>query len=573
MSVEEHSSDVDKGDRKSTAPGSLRPRTTKEWLSKMDNIRAFLHPRISLLTSLRWVPALLFLAALVTVTLVACGGGSSEQPLNEAVAVMAGTPESTEGVQIQKGQEVTVEEYAEAMEEIVAAREERIEAAAEGVLFGALFSRDELERIGSLETSESWSDEDVEFTSDFAETILRALTGLYGDFFTITRDSLDEISSLKPPEHLSDLHGDYVAASREILPLVQDFLEGVQDVDTDIGNREELANFMAALDSGPSDVEDLEERAEGACLELEGQLEAQLERTVSICDPDAAGATSAEPVFEPAPTAAAAVPEPTVTPTRELIPAPDATSAETDRDALIALFNATDGPNWTNNDNWLSDEPIGQWYGVETDSGRVVGVALSDNGLNGEIPPKLGQLSNLEYLELENNQLSGNIPPELGRISFLFLLVLHSNDLSGEIPAELGQLSDLAWLDLYTNQLSGNIPPELGRLSYLEGLVLNDNRLSGDIPAELGQLSNLQHLRLDMNNLTGTIPAELGQLSNLDYLDLSDNDLTGEIPAELGQLSLLTGLYVARNELGGCVPGALGNVDENDLGELGLPSC
>lgn len=537
----------------------------------MDNIRTFLQRGLLLPTSLRWLPALLFLVALCPATLVACGdgGGSTELPSNEEFT--AGT---SERVQMPQGAELTTEEYAEAMEEIAASREEEIEVAGEGVLFGALFSADTVERIGSLETSETWSDEDVEFAKDFAETMLRALTSLFSDFLRITRDSLDEMSSLEPPEHLSDLHGNYVATSREVLQLAQEFVDGIQDTDTNVENQEQLASFFEAVDSlesGPSDAEDLGERAERACLELEDQLEAELERDVNICDAEAADATSAEPALEPAPTAAAL--EPAITPTRELIPAPDSTSAETDREALIALYNATDGPNWTNNNNWLSDEPIGEWYGVETEDGRVVGLALSENGLNGEIPPVLGQLFNLEYLELDTNQLSGNIPPELGRLSHLFVLVLHSNDLSGEIPTELGQLSDLVWLDLYTNQLSGNIPPELGRLSYLEGLVLDDNRLSGEIPAELGQLSNLEHLPLFGNNLTGAIPAELGQLSRLDYLDLSDNDLTGEIPAELGQLSLLTGLYLAGNELSGCVPDALGDVEGNDIEELGLPFC
>ena len=42
-------------------------------------------------------------------------------------------------------------------------------------------------------------------------------------------------------------------------------------------------------------------------------------------------------------------------------------SAATDRAALVALYNATDGKNWRINRHWLSDEPIGLWYGVATD--------------------------------------------------------------------------------------------------------------------------------------------------------------------------------------------------------------
>ena len=86
------------------------------------------------------------------------------------------------------------------------------------------------------------------------------------------------------------------------------------------------------------------------------------------------------------------------------------TSPETDREALVALYNATDGPNWRNNENWLSDAPIGEWNGVATKEGRVARLFLNRNGLSGEIPPELGDLANLERLMIDGNQLSGCIP-------------------------------------------------------------------------------------------------------------------------------------------------------------------
>ncbi|MDE2869673.1 MAG: hypothetical protein OXR64_05290 [Chloroflexota bacterium] len=421
------------------------------------------------------------------------------------------------------------------MEEITtrADADDEIEAAGEALFSGDLFSSAEVQRISALEASESWSEDDVKFASEFAETMLHAVTGFYDVVLTVLNRPFDEMSSLRPPEHLSDLHGNFIATAREALQLLQAQVESVKNASTEIKNREDLADFqdiVNSLESGPSDpelqqkAEELAERGEATCRALRERLEAELERDVYICNAAESDAVAVETVAAPAPTAAG-TPEPTTAATRESAPAPDAASAETDRQALVALYNATGGPSWTNNGNWLSDRPLDEWYGVETDDGRVIGLMLSANGLN------------------------------------------------GSIPAELGQLSYLDWLDLYTNQLSGNIPPELGRLSYLVGLVLNDNQLTGAIPAELGQLSYLEHLRLDSNNLTGAIPAELGRLSNLDYLDLADNDLSGAIPTELGQLSLLTGLYLAGNDLRGCVPGELGNVEENDIDELGLPSC
>ena len=130
-------------------------------------------------------------------------------------------------------------------------------------------------------------------------------------------------------------------------------------------------------------------------------------------------------------------------------------AVETDREALVALYNATDGPNWSNNTNWLSDEPIGQWYGVVTnDSGRVLWLFLDDNQLSGEIPSELGNLLNLYRLELDGNRLSGEIPAELGGLPNLEYLFLADNRLSGEIPVELGTIPNLR---LAGNQLSGRI--------------------------------------------------------------------------------------------------------------------
>ena len=175
--------------------------------------------------------------------------------------------------------------------------------------------------------------------------------------------------------------------------------------------------------------------------------------------------------------------------------------AQTDRDIPVDLYNATDGPNWLNNTNWLSDEPLLEWYGVTTDgSGRVT------------------------WLDLPSNRLSG------------------------EIPAELGGLSNLTYLDLFRNQLTGAVPSELSSLSNLEGLHISDNQLTGAIPSELGGLSNLVDLFLAGNQLTGAIPSELGDLSNLVDLFLAGNQLTGTIPSELAALSVQPGATFPRGQ-------------------------
>ena len=113
-------------------------------------------------------------------------------------------------------------------------------------------------------------------------------------------------------------------------------------------------------------------------------------------------------------------------------------------------------------------------------------------------------------------------------------MILNENQLTS-IPPELGQLVNLQELDLEDNQLT-SIPSELGQLSNLKYLYLTNNQLVS-IPKELGQLSNLVVLYLTNNQLV-SIPSELGHLSKLDELELTNNQLTS-IPSELWQLTNL----------------------------------
>ena len=76
----------------------------------------------------------------------------------------------------------------------------------------------------------------------------------------------------------------------------------------------------------------------------------------------------------------------------------------TDRAALAALYNATNGSSWQDDTNWLSNRPLGEWHGVSTDAdGRVTKLVLGSNQLTGPIPSELGNLANLQDLELRGN--------------------------------------------------------------------------------------------------------------------------------------------------------------------------
>ncbi len=279
---------------------------------------------------------------------------------------------------------------------------------------------------------------------------------------------------------------------------------------------------------------------------------------------------------------------------------------QSERDILEAIYHATSGPTtWDQRDNWLTDAPLGDWYGVDTDeNGNVTGLDLGGNFLVGRLPPEIGQLPHLETLGLSwNSLLEGPVPVELFDLTGLTVLYLQGTDLGGPVPPEIGRLTNLRQLYWSSGSLTGPLPPEIGNLVKLERLYMGYNYLTGPIPAELGDLANLrilnlywnehegpippelirlsalEQLVLGNNELTGSIPAGLGNLLNLRRLDLRNNDLTGSIPATLGTLSNLSYVYLNDNGLSGAIPASLGNpnglvvlrVDGNALAG-GLPA-
>ena len=160
-----------------------------------------------------------------------------------------------------------------------------------------------------------------------------------------------------------------------------------------------------------------------------------------------------------------------------------------------------------------------------------------------ELPPEIGQLTNLTSLYLHDNQLT-TVPPEVGQLTNLKTLDLSHNQLT-TVPSEIGGLTNLTSLDIDNNQLT-TMPSEIGKLTKLMRFDLDNNKLTG-IALEIVQLTNLETLYLSGNRLT-SVPSEIGKLTKLTSLDLYGNQLT-TVPPEIGRLAKLTELSLNNNPL------------------------
>ncbi|MBN9286253.1 MULTISPECIES: PKD domain-containing protein [unclassified Flavobacterium] len=291
------------------------------------------------------------------------------------------------------------------------------------------------------------------------------------------------------------------------------------------------------------------------------------------------------------------------------------------RQALIDLYNSTNGAGWTNKTGWDVNNPNAVvtswnaatqtgWYGVTVHNGNVIYISLNnnnlvgnlnnslknlknlltlscsgnkitgaipsgvfelqylqyfnfnDNNLSGGISPLFGNLTNIIEIRLSNNvNLGGTIPTELGNLTKLDRLNFDNCSLSGSIPASIGQLINLTSLYVYNNNLTGPIPATLGNLKKLNIIWAHNNKLSETIPATLSGLKSVTSFNLQNNQLTGSIPSLVG-MEKIIGIDLSVNQLTGSIPSEFGYLTTLQNLALQGNQLSGNIPASLGNLSE-----------
>lgn len=296
-----------------------------------------------------------------------------------------------------------------------------------------------------------------------------------------------------------------------------------------------------------------------------------------------------------------------------------------DRAALEGLFESAGGTGWADSQGWLSGPALAEWRGVQADSlGRVTALDLSDNGLAGRLPGKLGNLDVMTELRIGGNpSLSGTLPLSLARLplrvldyggtalcaparaafrAWLSTLPSHEGtgtecevserDLLVTLYEETGGpdwffadnwLTDAPleeWdgvrtddqgrvVELYLAHkgLTGRLPAEIGGFAHLRTLDLGFNPgLIGGFPAAVGDLARLEHLDAGGCGFSGTIPPALGELANLKTLDLSGSNLEGEIPAEIGNLSNLESLVLGVtgglgiSDLSGRIPPQLGRL-------------
>ena len=217
---------------------------------------------------------------------------------------------------------------------------------------------------------------------------------------------------------------------------------------------------------------------------------------------------------------------------------------EAERTALMAIFNALDGPNWESHEYWGTEAPVTWWSNILCDeNGHVVSLNLNDPGIKGSLPPEIGNLPYLTSLNMGGPYVdchfTGSLPEEIGNLTNLKRLQMDNCPFEGRLPESLGNLSNLEWLYIARCEklAPGPIPSWIGNLTKLKLIQIYGHNFTGQLPESIGNLTNLENLDIKYCSLDSTVPASFGNLKNLKFLRLSENgNLHGPIPASLSNL-------------------------------------
>ena len=249
------------------------------------------------------------------------------------------------------------------------------------------------------------------------------------------------------------------------------------------------------------------------------------------------------------------------------------------REALVKLYESTDGDNWINNTNWCSDKPVTEWYGVSINREGKYDISLGRNNLTGVIDQEFpecvtslscydNQLTSFDVsgctalytLSVRNNQLTSL---DVSGCTALTYLYCHDNQLTS---LDVSGCTALYTLEVNNNQLTSL---DVSGCTALARLPCNDNQLTS---LDVSGYTKLFELEVNNNPL---VSLNASGCTSLWRLEIVNQPLTS---LDVSGCTTLRGLYCYKNQLtsldvSGCTALEDFYCNNNQLTSLDVSGC
>ncbi|WP_065218294.1 MULTISPECIES: PL29 family lyase N-terminal domain-containing protein [Butyricimonas] len=187
-----------------------------------------------------------------------------------------------------------------------------------------------------------------------------------------------------------------------------------------------------------------------------------------------------------------------------------------EREALMDLYNATNGTSWTKQTNWGSDKPVSEWHGINCrKDGTIYEIDLGSNNLSGELPASIGEFDKIFFIDLSENQLTGALPQEIGNLKQLLSLKISRNNFTNLDALKL--CPSISLLEIGVNKFSNpdNCFEIISQLIHLDYLSMFGNaNFCGPLPPSITKIMDLpllNHFDINLCGFGGNIPTEVLQ--------------------------------------------------------------
>ncbi|CUG88591.1 GP46-like surface antigen, putative [Bodo saltans] len=270
---------------------------------------------------------------------------------------------------------------------------------------------------------------------------------------------------------------------------------------------------------------------------------------------------------------------------------------------LQVFYDAMNGPQWQT--KWDLSDPDAPctFSGVICDGSDVTIINLAQQGLSGQLPAAIANLTKLIRFNVSLNSVTGTLPPDYAAWASISEFLVDSNSITGALPPEYSAWGRMSRFYCGRNNISGTLPVSYSNWSIIREFDVQYNRakwhaangvrqlddhfilhaqqqshfvhtstavqpvgcrylffslqdcdIYGSLPPSYSKWTSVSTFTLKNSRISGTLPPEYGAWIGIRLFVISYSSLSGTIPSTYNHWPYVTTIDLSNNLITGTIP-------------------